>query len=167
MGELIAVAGITEKQRRFVSFLLAGKTVKDSALSAGYSENDLDSACIRLMQNPNVIAVLRDLTQKSLVLCASSAVNVLTTLMNSESTHPRIRLECAKTVLDRAGVNAPKNIESGSIKGLSEMTGEELSRAISRLHSEIGARMEGAKVIEGVSAPIDDHIAPEWADLLE
>ena len=71
---------------------------------------------------------------------APAAVEVLASLMDDEDASPKIRLDAAKTILDRAGFVPPKALEAPTVgeKSLHEMSRDELATRVHQLQSEIG-----------------------------
>jgi hypothetical protein len=82
---------------------------------------------------------------------APAARRVLREIMEDVTAGKSVRVECAKTLLNRAGVVEQKAVAvtlNGVSKAPCEMTGDELRMEINRLQSEIGQRASGAKVID-------------------
>jgi hypothetical protein len=86
-------------------------------------------------------AHLRELMVDKVALMAPAALTVLGDLMDDEESSAKIRLDAAKTILDRAGFVPPKASEAPTVgaKPLHEMTRDELAARVHQLRSEIGA----------------------------
>ena len=82
---------------------------------------------------------LRQLMVDQLTAMAPAAVEVLANLMDDENASPKIRLEAAKAILDRAGFVPPKAPEAPAVgeKALHEMSRDELAARVHQLQSEI------------------------------
>lgn len=116
---------LTDKKRRFVDALLSGKTNREAAIAAEYSEKTASQAGSKLAKDPDVLAeVGRRLKQNKPVspevkpvpkvkpeaMPANEVVEVelsttddprefLTELMNADGADLRMRLEAAKTLM--------------------------------------------------------------------
>jgi hypothetical protein len=111
----------------------------------------------RLLRIPHVLAAVNAAVQIALAEDATLARNLLRRYVKDESMHPKIRLDAAKTLLDRAGHIAPKAREAGGghDKPLHEMSIDELRALVDRYEAELGGR---AKLVspEGPSAEFLD-----------
>lgn len=116
---------LTDKKRRFVDALLSGKTNREAAIAAEYSEKTASQAGSKLAKDPDVLAeVGRRIKQKKPVSSevkpgpkvkpearpANEEAEVelsttddprefLTELMNADGADLRMRLEAAKTLM--------------------------------------------------------------------
>lgn len=104
------------------------------------------------MQDETVLQAVR--VEQSRVLVgdlANAALGVLRTAMTSEDVPWGVRVQAAKTVLDRAGHIAPKAAEPprAGDKPLSEMTADELEAFIRR----------GREALDGAARPQLDLVA--------
>ena len=105
--------------------------------ASGYSNTTRASVAI----TPAMQAHLRQLMVEKLAAMAPAALVVLNDLMDDEDASPKIRLDAAKTILDRAGFVPPKAMEAPMVgeKALHEMSRDELAARVRQLQSEIGA----------------------------
>jgi hypothetical protein len=107
------VAALTEQQHRFVvEFTTSPGAVgnaSEAARRAGYSEKSAAEIGRKLVEKLHVQEAIREAQNKLIgVSLASKAIDVLRGLIEDETAHPKLRLEAAKTILDRAGVIAPR-----------------------------------------------------------
>ena len=125
----------TPKQRSLIDNLASGKTVKAAMEAAGYSDTVRASVAI----TPAMQTHLRRLMVDKLAMAAPAAITVLSGLMNDEDASPKIRLDTAKTILDRTGFVPPKASDASSVgeKSLYEMSRAELAERVRQLQSEI------------------------------
>jgi len=105
--------------------------------AAGYSDTTRASVAITTVMQ----AHLRQLMVDKLAMMAPAAVGVLASLMDDEDASPKIRLDAAKTILDRAGFVPPKASDAPTVgeRALHEMTRDELAARVHQLQNEIGA----------------------------
>ena len=110
-------------------------SVKEAMEAAGYSDTTRASVAI----TPAMQAHLRQLMVDKLATMAPAVVNVLSGLMDDVDASPKIRLDAAKTILDRAGFVPPKAPDAPSVgeKSLHEMNGSELAERVRQLQGEI------------------------------
>ena len=126
---------LTRKQQSLINNLASGMTVKEAIEAAGYSDTTRASVAI----TPAMQAHLRQLMVDRLAAMAPAAVGVLANLMDDEDASPKIRLDAAKTILDRAGFVPPKAPEAPVVgeKPIFEMSRDELAARVHQLQSEI------------------------------
>jgi hypothetical protein len=72
----------------------------------------------------------------------------------------RVRVDAAKTLLDRAGYQAPKQHEVGKEKAVEEMSTAELHAFIDRTEAELASRATD------VSVPVSPTLDSQLSDLL-
>ncbi len=122
-------------QQALVQNLASGMNIKAAMKSAGYSENVRASIAI----TPAMQAHLRQLMVDKLATMAPAALAVLSGLMDDEDASSKIRLDAAKTILDRAGFVPPKASDAPTVgeKSLHEMTRSELAARVDQLQSEL------------------------------
>ncbi|MES2292005.1 MAG: terminase small subunit [Pseudomonadota bacterium] len=100
----------------------------EAARRAGYSEKSAAELARQLLEKPHVRNAIFDANRAAISgrLC-TKAVNILERVLDDESASLKVRVDAAKTVLDRAGfVTAVVSPEDPYRKSLSEMTREEL-----------------------------------------
>lgn len=124
--DLVPQDSLTAKQRAFVdAFLANGGNRTKAAIEAGYGEKSAHVTGCRLAKHPKIRAALAEYTTQVLAELAPHAALTLGHLLGSKSGY--VRLEAAKTILDRNGVGVQKqptqqqamvvNIKLGDTKG--------------------------------------------------
>lgn len=150
---------LTEKQAEVVRRVVAGEKWSDAVKHSGYAFSPKD--VWQLSNSRTVLAAVAEGMRRQLIgKLAPIALNVLDACLSDEN--PKIRIEAAKTVMDRAGFIAPKAVENKEIftKSLAEMTRAELADAAARAAYALDAiRAESAAkakpVLEHDAQPID------------
>jgi phage terminase small subunit len=155
---------LTEKQVRFVEAYVNGRNITDSAIDAGYSESTASQIGSALLRIPHVQAAIQAGVRHALALDAPLARRVLVDLAQDVEMHPKIRLDAAKTLLDRAGHVAPRPTTDKSTEhqALHEMSIDQLRALADKLETELADR---AKPVD--SAQIDAEPAPPLHQMLE
>jgi hypothetical protein len=157
----VARHNLNQRQTEFVRHFVAGSSPDDAAAAAGYGSYGAGRAVLR--SAAVVAAVDQELRQ---LLAAEAAPLALSFLMEVVTNHAgkygeRVRVDAAKTLLDRAGYQAPKHQEApGSAKDPHQMGTAELHDLVMKLEGELASR---AKVIEPVACQTDSQLA----DLIE
>lgn len=147
---------LNERQRAFVSYYVETGDATKSARLAGYSENTIAHLGRAILGSPAVVACLHAEVSRALVSDAAMARHVIATLAADTTISPKVRLDAAKTLLDRAGHVAPKarDAQNATDLPLNEMTVDELKTLAATLEAEIAGR---AKTVSSAdAAPIDD-----------
>lgn len=148
-GRIVGTVGLTEKQAAFVHALVANGGCKiDAARTAGYSSPK--TGAYQSLQLPHVIAAIRA-EQFRLMhgKLTNLSLGVIRGILEDTECSPRIRLDAAKTVLDRAGLVAPKqesDADASKDKAIGDMTVEELEDFIRR----------GREAMDGADKPVID-----------
>lgn len=154
--EIAAKYELTEKQAAFVSHVSEGVDPTQAATLAGYGNS---SRAHELIRAPLVLAAIHTEVRRRLVAGAPIALAVIERLIKDDTTPPKIRLDAAKTLLDRAGHIAPRAITDKSQHELAlhEMSISDLRQLADKLEGEIAGR---AKDIGGAdSAPTGTQAA--------
>ena len=145
---------LTDQQQRFVIEFTSGNgaigNASEAARRAGYSEKTAAEQGRQLLNKPHVVAAIeeanRGLINGSLT---TLALDVIQKILEDEDANPRLRLDAAKTALDRAGYIAPKAPEAPERleKPLSELSVQELEDFIRqrRAWTEEKARLANVK----------------------
>ena len=132
-----------------------------SVVEAGYLTKTPASVGAGLLRTPHVLAALQNEVRRLLVASAPMALRVINEIVQNETVSPKVRLDGAKILLERAGHVAPRPTppaDTGETP-LHEMSTTELRTLAARLEDEIAGR---AKVVPGaMMAP-----AAESADLV-
>jgi superfamily II DNA or RNA helicase len=152
---LMAANGLTELQMNFVQAVGRGLRPADAVAESGYQTGNPHQVAHHLLRTPSVMRAIQVETARQLAEAAPMALDVVKRLALGElgaANLPKVRLDAAKTLLDRAGMIAPKakDADSSLDKQLNEMTVEELRALMSKLE---GAIADQAK---DVSAPSDE-----------
>jgi short-subunit dehydrogenase involved in D-alanine esterification of teichoic acids len=125
----------TQKQQSLINNLASGMAVNAAMKASGYSNTTRASVAI----TPAMQAHLRQLMVEKLAAMAPAALVVLNDLMDDEDASPKIRLDAAKTILDRAGFVPPKASDAPTVgeKSLHEMSRDELAARVRQIQGEI------------------------------
>ena len=129
------VRDLTEQQQNFVTAFTSTPgaigNASEAARRAMYSEKSARDIGQQLLAKPHVRAAIEEANRAQISgSLASKAVDVLRAIIDDESAPPKLRLDAAKTVLDRAGFIAPKaeerSQEDEAEHGLSALSTDEL-----------------------------------------
>lgn len=124
----------------FARLLSLGHSPEYCAKEAGLPVN----AWKRLVDDPRVLSACTDYMQAALVYQdAPAALIVLRNAMLDASSPPGVRVDCAKTLLSRAGISEQKAEAKALVREVapSELTGAALQREIDALQLEVDNRM--------------------------
>ena len=130
---------------------------------AGYSEKSAGELSYQLLRKPHVLAAIDKANRDQLSgALATKAVHVLRSIIEDEKAPAKIRLDAAKTVLDRIGVIAPKAKEppkeSDDPLGLSDLSTEELKGYVAYLQKIKGKAGTATETDETAKAAVP-HLA--------
>lgn len=141
------------KESRLVDAILSGKPLKVCATLTGISLKDAENIVQRKHIRNIVSEKLNALLQTE---DAPMARKVLISIARNKKMPAKLRIDCAKDLLDRAGYTPPKRAEQKlpSGKSLSELTGDELRQAIGQLSGELNSRARNAKIIDAQAVDI-------------
>lgn len=141
---------LTEQQARFVVAMARGAPEKLAASSAGYSEDNFRHTIPVLLRSPQILLAIQSEVRRRLVTFAPTALGVLEHLAE-HATSEKVRADCSKDLLNRAGLVAPRAAAPGTgEKPLHELAVVELRAMADRLQGEIEAR---AKPVNAPNAP--------------
>ncbi len=131
---------LTEAQQVFVMHFTSSPgaigNAAESARRAGYSEKSARELGRQLLDKPHVRKAVEDANRHSISgKIATKAVDLLERVIDDENAPIKVRVEAAKTILDRAGIVAATAIKADGKDGvpekpLSEMTVEELEEIV-------------------------------------
>jgi len=130
----------TELQGRFVvAYVANGGNATNAAKAAGYSLRTAGKAGSKLVRNPHVQDAIRQEQRRLLHSdLATKALGVLKSIMENEEAPAGARVDAAKTVLDRAGLMAPRAVVGGDDNvPLTQMSVSELRKVIASGESEV------------------------------
>jgi hypothetical protein len=138
----IVAPTLTPLQAAFVrEFVEGSQDPHDSALAAGYSEGTARCAGRQLLQHPVITQAIALEVRRRFVTSAPLALRIVEWLMENSPSH-KVRLDAAKTILDRAGHVPPRPLDGQDEpdKALHEYTYEELKALAIRIENEIVGR---------------------------
>ena len=127
---------VLDQQRAFAeAYVLGSGNATQAAISAGYSPVSARQTASRLLHTPHVQDAIRRAQAHALKgRLASKALGVLEKILDDDDAPAGVRVDAAKTVLDRAGLSAVRvpdaDVDHG--KPLEEMTTAELTEFIRR-----------------------------------
>lgn len=149
--ELATKYDLTEMQAAFVRHVSAGLEPSQAATQAGYGTSNVHSRAHELLRAPHVLAAIHTEVRRRLVAGAPIALAVIELLVKDETTPPKIRLDAAKTILDRAGHIAPRAIvdKASHELALHELSLGELRALADKLEGELAGR---GKDVSGANA---------------
>ena len=145
---------LTEKQEAFVHHITrtlgAIGNASQAAILAGYSKSSAKEIGYQNLHNKNIQQAIFETNQKQISgSLASLAVNVLREIIEDENAPQKIRLDAARTILDRSGIIAPKAEEPVQKieKDFEDMSVEELQdfiRGRKKIVAEAGVEQSEA-----------------------
>lgn len=125
---------LLDQQRLFAESYVAGwGNATQAAIAAGYSPVSARQTASRLLHAPHVQDAIRRAQAHALKgRLASKALGVLEKILDDETAPAGVRVDAAKTVLDRAGMGAIRTPDHAveNDKPLSEMTAAELDALV-------------------------------------
>lgn len=140
-----------EREQNFVQAFVETGNASQSALAAGYSKNTAQEARRALLTRPSILHSIQVAVRKRMIASAPMAQRVIEELAKNEDIAPRVRLDAARTLLDRAGHVAPRIAEKPSEAPLHELSTDALKQLASRLEGELAGRAK--PVISATAAP--------------
>lgn len=137
---------LTEMQGAFVvAYVANGGNGTQAAIEAGYSEQSARQQAFALTHNPRVVAAIQTEQRRTFARIANKAIVVLEGFLDDKTAPAGVRLDAARTVLDRAGLTAKAaEADEAPKKPMSEWTIEELEAFIERQEPRGGAPPEPA-----------------------
>ncbi len=135
---------LTEHQAAFVAAFTSESgaigNASEAARRAGYSERSAAELGRQLLEKPHVRAAIEEANRAQISgALAAKAVEVLEGILDDKNAPPKLRLDAAKTVLDRAGYIAPKSEERPKPKQFDELEAMSLEQLKSFVaHHEAG-----------------------------
>ena len=160
-GRFMESAGLTQKQRAFVSEYLAngGKAGK-AAAAAGYSDCHTDGW--RLLRNRAVLAAIHDETIQRVATGGAIGVGVLVEVAQDRAAPPAARVSAAKWLAEAAGHGLAAR-KAGELtdddRPLESRSLGELEQMASDLAAQLRQAREG--IIEGEAQVIAHDVAPD------
>ncbi len=135
---------LTEQQQNFVTAFTSTPgaigNASEAARRAMYSEKSARDIGQQLLAKPHVRAAIEEANRAQISgSLASKAVDVLRGIIEDENAPPKLRLDAAKTALDRAGYIAPKAREPSDPRnaklGLGDLSTHELQGYVAYLQA--------------------------------
>lgn len=159
MGGVAQTYDLDEQRATFVRLVAKGVPEEAAALKSGYAPDSVRTTAWRLMRSPQILLAIQSEVRRRLVTFAPTALGVLEHLAE-HATSEKVRADCSKDLLNRAGLVAPRAAAPGTgEKPLHELAVVELRAMADRLQGEIEAR---AKPVNAPNAPAAD---PQVSDL--
>jgi hypothetical protein len=142
---------LTEREDAFVELLCEGLSPGDAASGAGYPARSY----IDLLQSPRVSRRvewrMRSVIRNEL---APKAIRLLGRILDDEAASPKVRIQAARFLLERAGYVAPRaQIQEAAEKSISAMSAEELASLVEKLESERASRAKDVSAPNAPAAP--------------
>lgn len=132
---------VIDQQRAFAeAYVLGNGNATQAAIAAGYSPISARQTASRLLHTPHVQEAIRRAQAHALRgRLASKALGVLEKILDDDGAPAGVRVDAAKTVLDRAGFAAARSPEADALveKSLHEMTGAELEDFVRRGYRQL------------------------------
>ncbi len=160
----VALAGegraLTEQMSRFVTAFTndpgAIGNASEAARRAGYSEHSAREIGRQLLDKPHVQIAIREANQQLISgTLATKAISLLEKVIDDASASLKVRVDAARTILDRAGFCAlPAGPKRLSDKALAEMTADELHQVMVEARRE----MDKARIIDGPAVVVDQTV---------
>lgn len=160
--DVVKGPALNEKQAAMLADIIAGIPPVEAAKRQGYLEPHTTAK--RFVTRPDVLLAIRRHSVGTLVgEGVPLAIKTLFQILKDEGAPARVRVDAAKTVLDRAGISAarPSAPEVKNEKALADMSPDELRALISRLENEVAERADP------VSAPPPGPLPSQVADLID
>jgi phage terminase small subunit len=150
---------LTHRQSEFVAAFVESGDAHQAALSAGYAAATARTAGTEILGIPHVAQAVAQAVRERLVVSAPMALRVIEMLMNNDTISPKVRLDAAKAVLDRAGFvpPRPRNESNSGEKSLHEMSVDELRDMAAKLEDEIAGRAKDVSSTT-TAAPVEDEV---------
>ena len=137
----LATRQLTDKQADFVRFHGQGMNATQAAIASGYPESSAAQRGYELLHTAHVLAAIHLAARRRLVADAPTSIRVLQHLRDN-ATSEKVRAEAARTLLDRAGLIAPRAAapETSREVSLHEMSLADLRELAEKLETELAGR---------------------------
>jgi phage terminase small subunit len=137
------------QQAFVVEFVTNGGVATKAAIGAGYSQQSARQIASQLLSKPHIQEAIRREQRKRLCGLGSKALSVIESILDDQAAPAGVRLDAAKTVLDRCGFTAEtaRAEQMYGNKPLEEMTAQELQdfirEGMKQLKEQQSATVEG------------------------
>lgn len=156
MGE-IATRQLTDMQAAFVRHLADCGDPGTAAAKAGSNRYEPSKTAAEMLRVPHVLAALQIEVRRKLAAGAPMALKVITDLACDTTLSPKVRLDAAKILLERAGHVAPRAAaEKPADQPLHEMSTDQLRELAGRLEDEIAGRAKDVSSAIPAPQPAND-----------
>jgi phage terminase small subunit len=144
----------TPMQREFIEQVSRGVDPETAALAAGYTSESSKRVTYDMLRQPQILAAVQIAVARKLAIAAPIALKVLHDFAGDKTVDPRLRVVCARDILNRAGHIAPKAVAqvSNAAKPLNEMSMTELRELADKLEDELSGRAKD--VSSATTAPV-------------
>lgn len=141
-NELDLLKPPTDKQEIFLRVYVETGDSTRAAAEAGYANPDAQGRALR--RNVNLVPLIRLETHRRLQEHVPAAINAIVDAMHDEKAPRSVRLDAAKTILDRSGYAAftPKNNNLRDDRPLAELSLAELHDLARKLSEELANAAE-------------------------
>lgn len=157
---------LDERQLGFISYFVESGDAVAAAKAAGYAESTSGNARNVILTQPHIAKAVAFAVRARLAASTPMALKVIETIAKDDTLPAKVRLDAAKTLLDRAGHVAPRAVapDNATETPLHEMTVDQLKDLASRLGDELAGR---AKTVAGaVAAPVAAPAVEQGTDLV-
>ena len=137
---------LSDRQRVFVLLKSQGFSDADAFKGAGYQNSAVPANTVAVATHPKVLAAIEATVGGQIRAGAAAAIAYINKVVNDETLAPKLRVEAAKTILDRAGYLPPTRDERGQGDTLSEMTPDQLRAFINDAERKLSDK---ATIING------------------
>ena len=135
-------AGLSELQREFARhFVLNGGNSTKAAILAGYSDKSAHVSAHRNLVNVKVLAEIKRLSVSNVQAFLPIAIRTLVEIACDPEADPRARVQAANSLLDRAGMAAPKGGVQVNV-GV-QVNGQQVQALIGEVWDARSRRMSG------------------------
>jgi phage terminase small subunit len=154
MLELTRTKGFTTKQADFVRAFVSHGDKTRAATDAGYSSDSANMIANTMLRQPAILAAVQIGLAHDLAIGAVKSNRLLQEVVENKTADLRLRVVCARDILNRAGHIAPKAVAQGSTaaKPLNEMSMSELRELADKLEDELSGRAKD--VSSATAAPV-------------
>lgn len=148
--EMVLSKTFTSQQAAFIRYAADGMELEQAAIASGYAPATAKDVGGQIRRQPAIIAAIQVEVAKRLAIGSAVSLKVLEDIRDN-SKDERLRVACAKDLLNRAGFIAPKATEAsrGADKPLNDMSTTELRALADKLEGELADR---AKPVSSASA---------------
>lgn len=158
---LVNQAGVKAQDIFCDLYVANGGNATQAAIGAGYSQKSAGELGRKLLKSPKIQLKIKQLNMQRLGgELAIKALGVLEAIMVDEEAPASARVDCAKTLLDRAGYKAGGE-GANSQKPLQEMSATELMDIINNYTNKIKDIAQDAQAVEGEIIEADSDQASD------